>query len=1086
MIRKFTFTLLAFFTLLSAYAQSPGSVGGNLQLWLKANAGVVGATPVTEWEDQGPLGLDPATAPGNAPDLLTNQINFNPALNFTRSNSEYMSIVGGILDTDSYTDAWVYYVSKPNSTSVTNTIFYEVTIGTNEGFGALNTWSDSQGYFYFGDPTNVGGGRLSGNIGTAAGVYNMWTMGTSTGTSTPNGTNKAISRDGLVVLSSNTSDNTVEGNSQDFFIGGRFRATNAHYLDGQIAELIVYTATPSPLEQERIQSYLAVKYGISKNSEDNGSTAMEDERDYFDSNSTVIWDYSANTDYTNGITGIGRDDDSTLDQQKSKSNSSDAAVTMDHGSGFSGDRDFLFWSNDAGITTTSDVPVGYTIRSNRVWKVNTSGSPGSVTFTIDLVAAGIENTGNAGDYALLIDTDVTFASGAIEHTTGALLVGDELSFTGVSFTDDDLFTLAINSTTIISGPGSVSTNLRLWLKADAGVTGTTPVSAWADQSTLSNDASVPTSGPDLLTAQLNYNPALNFTRSNSEYLQITNGILGTSSFTEAWVYYVSKPNSTSLTNTIFFEELAGSVEGFSSLNTWSDGQTYYDFGTPTDGRLVGSGGATSGIYNFWTLGSAGSTATPNGTKKAIGRDGNVVLSGTNNDATVTGSNQNLFIGGRFQENNLHYLDGQIAEMIIYTDIPSVLEQEKVQSYLALKYGITKSSVDNVGTMGQDEQDYFASDDVVIWDYSVNSTYHNAVAGIGRDDASELDQKQSLSNESDAIVSIGLDESGTPDGLESTNQLNDGAFGTDQSFLVWGHDGACVDCTEAKDNSEFDALVVDSRLNREWKVQETGSTGTLTLEFDLSTLPGPTGTGTNDDDQVVLLVDADGNFASGAVLVSQSFVTTGDDKAIFRTDLSDGSFFTLASGEDKALAVSLTSFTADNREGNVVLKWETGAETDNSFFVVERAAKELDFQSIATISGAGTVNGSNVYRYQDSTPEQGVNYYRLVDIDVNGIESRSEIVRVNLAPAEPIQTAVYPNPVSQGAPLYIRLDPTFEGGLVSIYNDLGRVQSRQDLHFTEGDSVLTMDTKGLTPGYYMLVFISPEGVYVREKIIVKSL
>ena len=150
-------------------------------------------------------------------------------------------------------------------------------------------------------------------------------MGSSTGTSTPNGTRNTISRNGAVILSDNDNDNGT-GNNQNFYIGGRYTGANNYYLDGEIAELIIYTAVPTALEQEKIQSYLAIKYGITKVSADNAGTGGQDEQDYFASDGTVIYDYSNNTGYTNDITGIGRDDNSALDQQKSKNISSTAAA----------------------------------------------------------------------------------------------------------------------------------------------------------------------------------------------------------------------------------------------------------------------------------------------------------------------------------------------------------------------------------------------------------------------------------------------------------------------------------------------------------------------------------------------------------------------------------------------------------------------------------------------------------------------------------------------------------------------------------------------------------------------------------------
>lgn len=1050
-------------------AQSPGNVSNNLKVWFKADAGVLGASPVSGWLDQSPTGND-ATVVGNGPDLLSNQVNFNSALDFTRADSEYLQITNGIFGNATLSDIWVYYVSKPTATNQRTTIFFEELTGTNEYFTGLNAWENGNAFLDFGGIAS--GGRLTGNAGTAAGRYNMWTKGSSSTMATPNGTHKTIYRDGQAVLSSNNNDPGITGNSQHFFIGGRYREVDGNYFDGQIAELIIYEDVPTELEQEKIQSYLALKYGITKISSDNSNTASQDERDYFASDGTVIWDYSVNASYVNNITGIGRDDNSGLNQPKSRSINTDGAVTIDKTGVFSGNKDFLLWGDNGEVATSSDVPTGYTVRSKKVWKVDATGTPGQVSFSIDLNAAGIQNTGAVADYALLIDADGNFSSGASIHTTGAGLAGDDLSFTNVSFSDGDFFAIAIDNFTAPFSPGNVSDDLQLWLKADAGISGASPVTGWADQSGLNNDATVVANGPDLLTGQLNFNPTLDFTRANSEYLQITNGILGGRSYSNAWVYYVSKPNAVNQRTTIFFEELSGATEYFGSLNAWENGNAFFDFGhVGAGGRITGNVGTAAGVYNFWTMGSSSTTATPNGTNKAIYRDGVAIISGNANDASITGSNQNLFIGGRFQEADGNYFDGEIAELIIYDEVPTELEQEKVQSYLALKYGITKLSIDNTGTLGQDEQDYYDSDGTTIWDASEESTYNNLVTGIGRDDISGLEQKQSRNSSPESIVTIGLDDSLNPDGLESTNLLNDGAFASDKNFLIWGNNGACLDCSEAKSNTEFNTTQVTSRLNREWYVQETGSTGTLTLEFDLSGLPGPTGTGTNNDDNVVLLIDADGDFSSGAVVLSQSFVISADDKALFRADLADGVYFTLGSGEDRALPVRLISFTAEMQENYVVINWKTASEEKNSHYRLEWGTNGYDFETIRQIPGAGNTNQLQNYEIIDQRPTPGNNYYRLVDVSNSGEEHTSELVSVRFE--EPGLNVIYPNPVKSGDELAVNLGNEF---LIHHLNFelLSMSGIRRVPSCTFKGKRLLIDTRSLSRGMYLLRITNSSG------------
>ena len=378
-----------------------------------------------------------------------------------------------------------------------------------------------------------------------------------------------------------------------------------------------------------------------------------------------------------------------------------------------------------------------------------------------------------------------------------------------------------------TSPGGVAPNLQLWLKADAGVTGTTSVTALADQSSNSNNATA-TQGPQLSTNSINFNPALDFVSAGSEYLQITNGILGTATHNDVWVYTVSKADLDQQ-QTIFFENASGANQSFDVLTPWENEHTFFDFGDRTGGRINVLWGSNYGDYNMWTYGTSTGTATPNGTRKVIQRDGTVIASNNNND-NATGNNSNFYIGGGYEDGvgTTRSFDGKIAEMIVYLGVPSALEQEKVQSYLGVKYGITKNSADNVGTAGEDERDYFASDATVIWDYATNATYHNDVAGIGRDDSSSLGQVQSKSINDDAIVTL-LAEA------EGSNATNSFVDIVNKEFLLFGNNDAGAIWTEAG------APVGYNVLSRQWTVQETGDVGTVQLDVDVTdtdfVLPG---------------------------------------------------------------------------------------------------------------------------------------------------------------------------------------------------------------------------------------------------------
>jgi hypothetical protein len=255
-------------------------------------------------------------------------------------------------------------------------------------------------------------------------------------------------------------------------------------------------------------------------------------------------------------------------------------------------------------------------------------------------------------------------------------------------------------------------------------------------------------------------------------------------------------------------------EYMSSLIPWSNANIYYDFGNGGGaGRINGAWGGSVNTHNIWTLGSSTGTSTPNGTRKSIARDGGIILTNNNND-NVTGANQPFLIGGGYASGagTANNFDGRIAELIVFAEVPTELEQEKIQSYLSIKYGISKNTADIAGTVGQDERDYFASDGTIVWDYSVNAPFNNKIAGIGRDDISALDQRKSQSNTSLSIVS-----------MEKV-----GAFGTTKDFLLWGHDNGLLGLTTTGANASL-----TYRLGRVWKADLTGTPGSVTVGFDLS-------------------------------------------------------------------------------------------------------------------------------------------------------------------------------------------------------------------------------------------------------------
>ena len=247
---------------------------------------------------------------------------------------------------------------------------------------------------------------------------------------------------------------------------------------------------------------------------------------------------------------------------------------------------------------------------------------------------------------------------------------------------------------------SVAGNI-LWLRADIGVTGVSAVSNWADQSgsgfnAISNGGNSPAKlGDAAQTDGLNFNPTLQFTEASNQDLEIiSGGILGTSvTYDHLWVYGVS--STTSATNASFI--IGNSVTGGSvHLQAPTTGSNL-SYQTSTGTTLTSAWGGTTDIFNIWNGGSSSSTSTPSGTNKAIYRDGlQIATNNTGGSTTFTSNGSTLFIGSDNGGNNS--LNGQIAEVMVFNTVPSSARQQQIQSYLALKYGITLNQTDNDATI----------------------------------------------------------------------------------------------------------------------------------------------------------------------------------------------------------------------------------------------------------------------------------------------------------------------------------------------------------------------------------------------------
>ncbi|QEK52752.1 T9SS type A sorting domain-containing protein [Pedobacter aquae] len=109
-----------------------------------------------------------------------------------------------------------------------------------------------------------------------------------------------------------------------------------------------------------------------------------------------------------------------------------------------------------------------------------------------------------------------------------------------------------------------------------------------------------------------------------------------------------------------------------------------------------------------------------------------------------------------------------------------------------------------------------------------------------------------------------------------------------------------------------------------------------------------------------------------------------------------------------LPVTLVNFTLKKELNSVLLAWQTVSEIDAKTYIISRSNDGIAFKELVKINAKNFQQ--NNYVYEDDKPSNGINYYRLEQIDLNG--------EINLLGIKSIsfellttEVKVYPNPTT---------------------------------------------------------------------------
>ncbi|QES90325.1 T9SS type A sorting domain-containing protein [Rhizosphaericola mali] len=173
---------------------------------------------------------------------------------------------------------------------------------------------------------------------------------------------------------------------------------------------------------------------------------------------------------------------------------------------------------------------------------------------------------------------------------------------------------------------------------------------------------------------------------------------------------------------------------------------------------------------------------------------------------------------------------------------------------------------------------------------------------------------------------------------------------------------------------------------------------------------------------------------------------------------------------------LNAVYSDNK---VNLSWTTGIEINNSYFSVMRSLNATDWSQIGRVDSHfsnGSGNGSS-YNFVDNTPNSGVNYYRLIQYDLDGKSALSKIISINIQSILQPAIKIYPNPTTDR----VNIDNVPSGSLYKVIDLSGKIILTGTLNTSPGYISLS----NVKSGIVIIELFSPKGIKIGSYKIIKN-
>jgi trimeric autotransporter adhesin len=186
-------------------------------------------------------------------------------------------------------------------------------------------------------------------------------------------------------------------------------------------------------------------------------------------------------------------------------------------------------------------------------------------------------------------------------------------------------------------------------------------------------------------------------------------------------------------------------------------------------------------------------------------------------------------------------------------------------------------------------------------------------------------------------------------------------------------------------------------------------------------------------------------------------------------------FTRYAFDPSVLPVNLVSFTVTRQNSIAILNWSTSQETNSKSFVAERSIDNKNWTPVGSVNAAGNSDNKKDYSLTDYSPEKGINYYRLKQIDVDGKIRYSMVRKVSFDKNGFI--IISPNPAKNF--VHIKLagnnpDPV----TIDVFDNTGKLIHR----VTTSASSLQIEISKFAKGNYFIKVVNGKDISIQKLLI----